>query len=382
MPRQRLVQCFVRDDIQDGREGFFLHNFEVVARGGDAGSNITPPGESRPAQRLAPVKHPAALVPQRAQGSLHFPNGLPVDQGPHKHPGLERIANSHLLISGNQPSQKFLANLVMHQQAPGGRAALPRRPDGPKEDRPHGQVQIRAGRNDHRVIATQLEERPPQSPGHRLTDMPPHASRAGGGNQRHAMVVNKAFADGCPVPDGEAENRRVNLVSTADALGNPNRRQSGQGRLARGFPDRGIPTDRREGTVPGPHGHRKIKRGDDAHDAQGMPLLHHPMPWPFGSNRQAIQLPRQPHGEITNVNHLLHFPLPFSDDFARLDRDQPPQVLFRLAQGVAQLPNHLSSTRSGDLPPCLKRPGGAVQHFLILARRGGSHHRQPPSVNR
>ncbi len=62
-----------------------------------------------------------------------------------------------------------------------------------------------------------------------------------------------------------------------------------------------------------------------------MPLLHQAMARPFGLNRQAIKHPRLADGEVADVDHLLHLAFAFSEDLARLERNEFAQIALLLA---------------------------------------------------
>ena len=67
--------------------------------------------------------------------------------------------------------------------------------------------------------------------------------------------------------------------------------------------------------------------------------------------RQAVELTRQSHGEIADVDHLLDLALTLGFDLAHLERDQRAECLFLLAQLVAELTNDLATMRRRDLSP-------------------------------
>ena len=66
-----------------------------------------------------------------------------------------------------------------------------------------------------------------------------------------------------------------------------------------------------------------------------MPLLVHAMRRTFGVHRVAVQHARLAHGEVGDVDHLLHFAVALGLDLARLQRDQRTERVLVLAQRVA-----------------------------------------------
>ena len=178
-----------------------------------------------------------------------------------------------------------------------------------------------------------------------------HLRRAGRGDERDARVADQALADGRAVADDQAEDGRVHLVGAADALGDLDGGNGRERRLARRLPERGIAADGGEGAVPRPDGDGEVEGGDNADDAQRVPLLHHPVLRPLGGDGQPVELAREPDGEVADVNHLLHFAFAFGEDLAHLQRDEAPEVALGLAQGVAELADDLAALGGGhELP--------------------------------
>ena len=208
----------------------------------------------------------------------------------------------------------------MGKNPAGGGTPLARRTDRAKHNGPQCQIQIRAGRNDQRIVAAQFQQTPPQPPRHGFGHLPAHRRGTRRGNQRQPPVGRHAFPDGF-VPAYQAENRGVHLVRVADFFrnsGGGNRRQRGQfGR----FPDGGVAAHGGQRRIPAPDRHGKIKRGDHAGDTQRMPLLQHAVLRPFGGNGQPKKLARQTRCKIADINHLLHFPFALRQDFAIFQRD-------------------------------------------------------------
>ena len=125
-----------------------------------------------------------------------------------------------------------------------------------------------------------------------------------------------------------------------------------------GFQSGGVAADRGQGAVPGPHGHGKIERANDADDAERMPLFHHAVLRAFGSNGQAIKLPGKADRKIANIDHLLNLAFAFRQNFPRFQRDQPAEVGFGRAQRVAKLADDFAAFRRRDGLPNLKGLAG------------------------
>ena len=93
-----------------------------------------------------------------------------------------------------QARHQRVVDRLVHDQPPQRRAALPRRPDRGEGDRPLGQVEIGRRRDHHRVVAAQLEQGTAEARGDARPELAAHAGRAGGGQQRHARIVDQRLA--------------------------------------------------------------------------------------------------------------------------------------------------------------------------------------------
>ena len=66
----------------------------------------------------------------------------------------------------------------------------------------------------------------------------------------------------------------------------------------------------------GPDGHWEVEGRDNAHRAERVPLLSHPVLRSLGLNHQAIELTGEPHGKVGHVDHFLDFALSLSLGFS------------------------------------------------------------------
>ena len=181
-----------------------------------------------------------------------------------------------------------------------------------------------------------------------------HGAGTGGGNEGDAFVVGHRFADGDAITDGQAENGGINVIGAADFFRDFDGGDGGERRLVGWFPNGGIAADGCQGAVPRPHRDGEIEGGDDADDAERMPRFHHAMLRAFGGDGEAVELARETNGEITNINHLLHFTLAFGDDFAGFEADEGSEFHLGLAQGVAELADEFAAFGGGDSLPELE----------------------------
>jgi len=133
-----------------------------------------------------------------------------------------------------------------------------------------------------------------------------------------------------------------------------------QRRLLRRLPHHRIAAHQRQRRVPRPHRDGEVEGGDDADDAERVPGLHHPVAGPLGGDGEAVQLPRQPDGEVADVDHLLHLAQPLRGDLADLDGDQAAEIGLGRAQLLAEQPHQLAAPRRRHQPP---RPEGRLRRL-------------------
>src|SRR6266404_1242342 len=91
---------------------------------------------------------------------------------------------------------------------------------------------------------------------------------------------------------------------------------------------------------------------------------------PFRLNGQAIKHARLTDSQIADVDHLLSFALAFGDDLPRFHRHELAEVMFRVAQRVAQAADSFAAYWSGSDTPfqkCFVCP--ANRSFVIFIGR-------------
>ncbi len=97
-----------------------------------------------------------------------------------------------------------------------------------------------------------------------------------------------------------------------------------------------------------------------------MPGLRHAVLVALGGDGQAVELPRQPDGEVADVDHLLDFAEPLGLDLAGLDGHQPAQRLLAGAQLFAQQSHQFAALGRRDQTPCEE------SRMRLVDRRGGA----------
>ena len=204
----------------------------------------------------------------------------------------------------------------------------------------------------------------------------PIRTEPGRAQQRHPWVVDQPFAD-----LAAAQNQPAHRARRADVVGGPLGQrlagQRGQRRQLRRLPHHGVAADQRDRGIPRPHRDREVERGDDADDAERMPGLHQPVPRPFGGDRPAVQLPRQPDGELADVDHLLHLAEGLRGDLAGLDGDQRGQIVLVLDEQFAEPGHQRAAHRSRCRAPrgkSLRRFGNGRVGLLRCGLCGGEQH--------
>src|SRR3546814_16989618 len=102
--------------------------------------------------------------------------------------------------------------------------------------------------------------------------------------------------------------------------------QCGQRRLLRRLPDHRIPADECERGVPAPDRDGKVEGRDDANGTDRVPLFGEPVTAAFGGNAKSVELAREAHRKIADVDHFLDLAKPFGPRFADFDREETPKT--------------------------------------------------------
>ena len=91
-----------------------------------------------------------------------------------------------------------------------------------------------------------------------------------------------------------------------------------------------------------------------------MPGLGHAVARTLRGDGEAVQLARETHGEVADVDHLLNFAQALGDDLANFEGHQRTQGLLRGAQFLSQQAYELAPSRRRDLAPGKESGVGAV----------------------
>ena len=138
------------------------------------------------------------------------------------------------------------------------------------------------------------------------------------------------------------------------------------------LPDHRIAADERERRIPAPDGDGKVEGADDCDRPERVPRLGEPVPGSLGGDRAAVELSREPDGEVADVDHLLHLAEPLLRDLPDLERDERAERLLLAAELLAEQADELAAAGRGNVAPRLERRDGAGDGGvgLGLARPG------------
>ena len=263
----------------------------------------------------------------RRSAALHALDRAASISGPISVPGIQRIADPHLLVGRDQPLLHLGSDALVHDAAARGRAALAGRADGAEHDRRQRPGRDRRSSDDDGVVAAELQ----QAAAEPCRD----ASGRRGGRSRSSPSSETSATRGsstnrCP----RSLPASISSEKTAEArVGHHHSLQmcwtaiAVSGVLGEGFQMHGVAADRGEEGVPGPDRDREVEGGDDADDAERMPLLVHAVLGPLGVHRQAVEHARLADGEVADVDHLLDFAIALGLDLAHLEADQAAEAV-------------------------------------------------------
>ena len=219
----------------------------------------------------------------------------------------------------------------MHDDATRRSAALTRCANGAEEDRLGRHFKVSTWANDERIVPAQFHNRFAKPAMNCLRNMHTHLRRAGGGDQRDALISRQFLSHRLAVAHEQSKNRRIGSCFATDALGNFCHGNRGERRFFRSFPNRRVAADGGQRRVPRPDRDWKIESADHCNNTERMPLLHQTVTGPFRLNRQAIKHARLTNCEIADVDHLLHFTFAFRDNFPGLERNELTEIMFGFA---------------------------------------------------
>ncbi len=100
-----------------------------------------------------------------------------------------------------------------------------------------------------------------------------------------------------------------------------------------------------------------------------MPGFHHAVAGALGGDGQAVQLARQAHGEVADVDHFLDLAFALGQDLAGFQADQAAQFALVLAQHFAEQAQQLAAARRRHVAPGQAGLAGAGDGRVGLRHR-------------
>ena len=262
------------------------------------------------------TKYPPAFAKGLLQRITHVFKAAFVDQRPHQI-AFQRMTDTHFGIGRLEPGDNFFLDRVVGNQPAQAGAALPGSTDSTEQDGTHGHVQVGTRRQNHRIVAAQLQNTAGKACGDFRCHFAAHARAAGGTDQRDSRIVNQGFARFTTTNHhlGQVLGRALKRAQHTIKQGlTGQRRQRG---FFRWFPDHRVAAYQRQRGIPRPHGHRKVECADHTHHTQRVPGFTHMVAWSLRGDGQAVELTRQANCKVADVDHFLHFAQPFLGDLAR-----------------------------------------------------------------
>ena len=159
----------------------------------------------------------------------------------------------------------------------------------------------RAGHHDHGVVAAELQ----QAAARRCATPPRRRGpwRSSRWRDERARAASSPAARHLRAPRRRRAVRPAGGANSSSALQQVVAGERGQRGFSEGFQTTASPQTRASAGVPGPHGHGKLKALMTPTTPSGVPGFHHAVAGALAGDGQAVQLARQAHGEVADVDH-------------------------------------------------------------------------------
>jgi hypothetical protein len=95
------------------------------------------------------------------------------------------------------------------------------------------------------------------------------------------------------------------------------------------------------------------------------------MLWPLTLHRKPVELPRESHRKIGNVDHLLHFAFAFSQNLSVFERNERAETVLVLSQFLADRTYDLAANRGGAQTPASEYLLAVCDDLFVLSSSGG-----------
>ena len=294
---------------------------------------------------------------------MHAVKRHAVDQRAHQRAFGARVAHLHVAVHLDELGHELVVHAVVHKQAAQRGAALACCAHGRKGNAAQRQVQIGRGGDDGGVVSTQLQNGAGKAGCEARAYSAAHGGGACGRQHGHAGVVHQHLANVALADDQFQQARgRVAAKTGQRTLGDGMRGQGGERGFFRRLPHHRVATHHGQCGVPRPHGHGEVEGRDHAAHAQRVPGFHHAVTRALGGDGQPMQLPRETHGEVADVDHLLHLALALRGALAHLEGDQLSEQGFVGAQLLADQAHQFATAWRRDLTPGQECLAGLADH--------------------
>ena len=107
-----------------------------------------------------------------------------------------------------------------------------------------------------------------------------------------------------------------------------------------------------------------------------MPRLGEPVTGALRGDRAAVELARQAHREVADVDHLLHLAEPLLRDLPHLERHERTKCVLLAPELLTEQPHELAPVRPRQIAPDQKRRGGAPDRGVGRGSVGAADTRQ------
>ena len=312
----------------------------------------------------------AAVAARALERLLLAAEGVLRDERSAERAGLARVAHGHRRVGALEAPDQLVGDALVHDQPAQAGAALAGGADGAEDDRAHRQVEVGAGRDDHGVVAAELEQRRPSRAaisGESALPMTvePVADTSGSRGSsaswraRSAPPITTSSRPSGASPKAAAARRKSAWQASAVS-----------GVRSLGFHTTGSPHTSARAAFQLHTATGKLNASDYADRAERVPGLEHAMAGALGGDRTAEELSREPHGEVADVDHLLHLAEALLGDLAGLERDELSECLLLASQLLAQEADELAAPWCGHVAPDLEGFGGSRDCGIGAGRIG------------
>ena len=269
---------------------------------------------------------------------------------PVQHTVGEGIADHGRRQRRRQRRKELRIDRLVHDGRPERRAPLPRRTEAPEQRARDGERQIGVCRDDHRVLAAQLQARRLQVLAGEGPDRRAHVGRPG-----EADLVDQSLVEGGRQALERRLSRGVHDREHAVRYARPRdqRTESGgaRGGVLGRLPDDRVAAEQRRHDVPGRHGHREVARRDDGRHPDRHPEREQLLVRHLGGHRLPVQPPPLAEEEIARVDDFLHLATRLGQRLAHLAGDQPRERVEVVPHQPPEIGDHLPPDRRRHARP-------------------------------